>query len=62
MKTSERLDRKRRRPKPRSPRNGRSFFLKPWFLKWLIVDAVPMTTKVVEMAIKAYDLIKNFWN
>jgi hypothetical protein len=62
MEPSERLDRKWRRTKPRNPRKGRSFFLKPWFLKWLIVDAVPMATKLVVLAIKADDFIKSFWN
>jgi hypothetical protein len=62
MEASERLDRKRRRPKPRNRGKGRSFFLKPWFLKWLMVYAIPVVMKFAVLVIKVYDFIKSFWN
>jgi hypothetical protein len=58
MTTSDRFDRKRRRPKPRNCRQRRSFLRKPWFLKFLMVQFAPAAVKIVEVAIEVIQLFR----
>jgi hypothetical protein len=58
MKTSDRFDRKRRRPKPGNCRRGRLFLLRPWFLKFLMIEVAPAAAKVVEVAIEIYQFFR----
>jgi hypothetical protein len=58
MNKSDRFDRKRRRPKPRNWRQRKTFFVRPWFLKFMMVQIAPLTAKVVELVI---EIIRFFW-
>jgi hypothetical protein len=62
MSTSDRLDKRRRRPKPRNQGGGKKIFLQPWFLKWLIVDVAPVAVRIVELVTKIIELFRHFWN
>lgn len=59
MNSSDRFNRKRRRPKPRNCGRRKKLFLRPHVLKFLMVTVPPLATKVAELVLEIIKLFRN---